>query len=322
MITKYGLTINMDPQFDFSRVEINSIVSPFTSDSEFVTVVEKIPFSVSEFFNVDECSLHEENMKRMNIMLHVKIPEGEHSIDIKGDFNKNTIAGIFIECDGKAKINIETAGGSEFCAEYIFVKGGDVKITTIQDVSFETMYVQYHSSLVSKSVEWENLLLGSKYTRCIVTNQLIEPEASCKNNVYYLAQRNQIFDIGTFSYHKNHHTNSDIITKGVIMDSAKALSRGLVRIEQNAPHSNGYEQQDALLLSEEAEADAIPNLEILNNDVKCSHGSTVGKIDEEKIFYLMSRGLSEKESKILIALSYFPQIEEIQEKIKATLEKQ
>ena len=83
------------------------------------------------------------------------------------------------------------------------------------------------------------------------------------------------------------------------------MSRGLVKINKNAPGSNGYETQDALLLSNKAEADAIPNLEINNNDVKCSHGSTVGQVDEDKLFYLMTRGLTKDEASQKIVEGYF-----------------
>ena len=97
--------------------------------------------------------------------------------------------------------------------------------------------------------------------------------------------------------HNAKNTTSKIITKGVLNNKSKALSRSLVKIKENAPKSNGYEKQEALLLSENAEADAIPYLEIDNNDVKCSHSSAVGQIDKDVLFYMMSRGLNESEAK-------------------------
>jgi Fe-S cluster assembly protein SufD len=107
------------------------------------------------------------------------------------------------------------------------------------------------------------------------------------------------------SCHLAPNTYSNIITKGAIFDSSKALSRGLVRIEKPSFNSNGYETQEALLLSERAEADAIPNLEIYNHDVKCSHGSTIGRLDKEKMFYLMSRGLTKDQAKIKLIEGFF-----------------
>jgi len=111
------------------------------------------------------------------------------------------------------------------------------------------------------------------------------------------------------------------------LENSRALSRGLVYISKNAEQSTGYEKQDALLLSDEAEADAIPNLQIENNDVKCSHGSTIGQIDKEQLFYLMSRGLNEESAKKKIIEGYFAPVldmmqdQDAREKLQATIEK-
>ena len=105
------------------------------------------------------------------------------------------------------------------------------------------------------------------------------------------------------------------------------MSRSIIKIEEGASDSDGYEKQDALILSENAEADAMPQLEIKNPNVKCSHGSTIGQIDKEKIFYLMSRGLDIEKAKKKIVEGYFnntlEQIEnvKIREKIKKIIGK-
>ena len=129
------------------------------------------------------------------------------------------------------------------------------------------------------------------------------------------------YDLYTSSLHNAKNTTSKIITKGVLNNESKALSRSLVKIKENAPKSNGYEKQEALLLSKNAEADAIPYLEIDNNDVKCSHSSAVGQIDKDVLFYMMSRGLNKSEAKKKIVEGYFSPIlellsnQEIQDKI-------
>jgi len=115
----------------------------------------------------------------------------------------------------------------------------------------------------------------------------------------------------TKAVHFAPHTESNLFTRGVVNGTARALSRGLIAIKSNASASKGYEKQDALILSEEAEADAIPNLEIENYDVKCSHGSSVGQIDPESMYYLMSRGLSEDDAKKLIIMGYFQPVMEL-----------
>ena len=76
-------------------------------------------------------------------------------------------------------------------------------------------------------------------------------------------------------------------------------------MEENAENSDGYQKEEVLLLSEEAEADSIPNLEIHNENVKCSHGASIGSIDKDKLFYLMSRGLSKETSIKLVVEGFF-----------------
>lgn len=157
-------------------------------------------------------------------------------------------------------------------------------------------------------VEWLDLNLGGHYSQLDAISLLEGEGAETDNTALFLASDDQRTSIYTDSTHRAKNTYSNIVTKGVIGGSAKALSRGLVKIEENAWGSNGYEQQDALLLSETAEADAIPNLEIHNHDVKCSHGSTVGQVDAEVLFYLMSRGIDRKRAEQEIVKGYFEPI--------------
>ena len=110
------------------------------------------------------------------------------------------------------------------------------------------------------------------------------------------------------SIHNGPHTWSDIFTKGALTGSSKCLYRGLVKIKENAFGSNGYQKEDTLLLSEDAVADSIPNLEIDNNDVRCTHGASIGKIDMEKMFYMKSRGLNEEQATWKYVKGFFEQL--------------
>src|SRR3989344_1957558 len=182
-----------------------------------------------------------------------------------------------------------------------------VDIITVQNINKNSINIQRRKSLNQRdsSINWTDVCLGSKYTKSNIVTSLAGQGSNISNTVIFLASDSQKFDIYTASIHKAPQTVSNILTKGVLNNEAKALSRGLVKIEENAFNSNGYEKQEALLLSDKAEADAIPNLEIHNHDVRCTHGSTIGQIDKEKIFYLMSRGLNEEEAKKQIVEGYF-----------------
>ena len=99
-----------------------------------------------------------------------------------------------------------------------------------------------------------------------------------------------------------------MLTKGALSDKSKSFYKGLIKIKQNASNSNGYQKQDAILLSQDAESNSIPKLEIDNNEVRCTHGSSVSQIDDEKMFYVMSRGLDEKEAKITLVKGFLREV--------------
>ena len=94
-------------------------------------------------------------------------------------------------------------------------------------------------------------------------------------------------------------------TRTVLDDSAKAVYRGLIRIEKGADRTDSHQHSDTLLLGDESRADAVPELEIENGDVRCSHGATIGQIDEDKLFYMMSRGIDARTAKKQVIKGFF-----------------
>jgi len=165
----------------------------------------------------------------------------------------------------------------------------------------------------NSTINWMDCCFGSKVTLSDVTTLLNGDGAQTNNHGIFFGSKQQQFDLVANSIHNAPHTVSDIFTKGALTGSGKCLYRGLVKINQNAPKSNGYQKEDTLLLSENAAADSIPNLEIDNNDVRCTHGASIGKIDTEKMFYMKSRGLNEEQATREYVKGFFePLIQKIQ----------
>ena len=103
-----------------------------------------------------------------------------------------------------------------------------------------------------------------------------------------------------------------MLTKGIVKDKSKSVYNGLVNVNENAVNTDGYQKEDILILSENAEADSIPELEINNNDVRCTHGATISQIDKEKLFYLTSRGIKKPEAESLLVNGFIePVVKEI-----------
>jgi Fe-S cluster assembly scaffold protein SufB len=112
--------------------------------------------------------------------------------------------------------------------------------------------------------------------------------------------------------HSGPNTTGHAISKGVVRDKARAIFKGMIRIDKNAKNSRAYLAEHAMILSKDALADAIPGLEIETNEVKATHSASVSQINEEEIFYVTSRGLSEDEAKKLIIGGFFePVVERI-----------
>ena len=165
----------------------------------------------------------------------------------------------------------------------------------------------------NSTINWMDCCLGSKVTLSEATTLLNGDGAQTNNHGIFFGSKHQQFDLVANSIHNSPHTTSDIFTKGALTGNGRCLYRGLVKINQNAFGSNGYQKEDTLLLSEDAAADSIPNLEIENNDVRCTHGASIGKIDMEKMFYMKSRGLNEEQATREYVKGFFePLIQKIQ----------
>jgi Fe-S cluster assembly protein SufD len=104
------------------------------------------------------------------------------------------------------------------------------------------------------------------------------------------------------------NANSDLLYKGALYDRSKTVFRGVIRVFPKAQRTDAYQTNRNLLLSEDAEAVSLPNLEIEADDVKCSHGATVGQLDEEELFYLQSRGLNQRQAERLVIFGFFGEV--------------
>ncbi|HEY1096159.1 MAG TPA: Fe-S cluster assembly protein SufD [Alphaproteobacteria bacterium] len=158
------------------------------------------------------------------------------------------------------------------------------------------------------------LMMGSKLARHDVRAHLIAPNTECRVNGVYLAAQQQHLDTTILIEHHQPHGTSNQTFKGIVAGSARAVFQGKVHVHRAAQKTDGYQLNNALLLSRTAEVDVKPELEIYADDVKCSHGATTGQLDTGPLFYLRSRGLSEAQAKILLMQAFIgPALDEIRD---------
>ena len=123
-----------------------------------------------------------------------------------------------------------------------------------------------------------------------------------------VAENGQEFDQRTLQDHEVPKTASDLLYKNSLDDTARTIFAGLISVDPDAHKTDAYQKVRNLMLSDDAEADSMPGLEILADDVRCTHGATTGQIDEEELFYLQSRGISKKAAQQLIVSGFLNEV--------------
>jgi Fe-S cluster assembly protein SufD len=170
-------------------------------------------------------------------------------------------------------------------------------------IGLQASRVGRDASLTSAAVA-----LGGDYARLRTDSALIDPGAEGRLLALYFGADHQMHDFRTTQHHQARHTYSDLLYKGAVANSARSVYSGLIRVDKGAAGTNAMQTNRNLVLHEGAHADSVPNLEIEDNDVRCSHASAVGPIAEDQRFYLESRGVPPDVAGRLIALGFLDEV--------------
>jgi Fe-S cluster assembly protein SufB len=161
-------------------------------------------------------------------------------------------------------------------------------------------------------IVWSSGLLGGAFTRSRLESTMRGDGASSENVEVVFGTGTQRFDAVSNITQIGQNTSGHAVSKGVVKDKAKSLFKGMIHIQKDAKNSRAYLAEHGMILGKEARADAIPGLEIETNEVKATHSASVAQINDEELFYLMSRGLSEDAAKKMIIIGFFePLVERI-----------
>ncbi len=177
--------------------------------------------------------------------------------------------------------------------ELIVGAGASVNYLCVQDLSERSWILGSQRASVARdgSLHWIGLGLGSGQGKLRMETDLRGRGADGRVTGAYVGHRTQHLDYDTTQEHAAPDTTSDLAFRGILRDSASAVWSGMIRVDPDAQRTDAFQESRNLLLSDGAHADAIPGLEIEANDVRCTHAATIGRIDEEQLFYLQSRGL-------------------------------
>jgi len=161
-------------------------------------------------------------------------------------------------------------------------------------------------------LDWVAGEMGTAFEKIFMTLDLDDNDSWGRISGLYFADGDQHIDLDTEQNHRKDalRTTSDLLFKGALKDTARAVWQGMIRVEEGAQQTDGFQANRNLVLERSARADSIPGLEINADDVACTHASTIGKVDETEIFYLMSRGIPRHEAMKLIVQGFFDPVME------------
>jgi Fe-S cluster assembly protein SufD len=198
------------------------------------------------------------------------------------------------------------------CGVNDLIAGPGAKVTYVctQNWSDNVVALQMNSTVVDHdaSAMSLNLHVGSRYSRFESLSRLIGEGGRSDLLAVAVAQHQQEFDARTLQDHISPRTASDLLYKNALDDRARTIFGGLIRVEPHAHFTDAYQKVRNLLLSDDAEANSMPGLEILADNVRCSHGATSGQIDEDELFYLRTRGISVSVAQRLIVTGFLDEV--------------
>jgi Fe-S cluster assembly protein SufD len=203
------------------------------------------------------------------------------------------------------------SGGLHCGATEIILKpGSHLRYVHLQDWGQGVWHFAHQQAEVARnaSLQWTAAAIGSKLAKVNQRVTLAGEGADCQVNGVLFTEGKQHLSYHTLQHHKAAHCRSDFLYKSALQDQSRTVWRGLIKVDPGAQKTDGYQRNDNLLLSTSARADSIPGLEIEADDVRCTHGSTTSKVDEELIFYCQCRGYTRREATRLIVSGFFQQI--------------
>ena len=224
---------------------------------------------------------------------------------------------IVLEEGAEATVLAETAssdpaGAGFHCGaiEILVGRGSRLRYVNLQDWGTGVWHFAHQKALVGRdaSLQWTIGALGSRLAKVNQHVALVGEGAKVQVNGVMLTDGKQHLSYHTLQHHEVPHGTSDLLYKGALQGKSHIVWRGMIRVDRDAQQTDGYQRNDNLILSDGSRADSIPGLEIEADDVKCSHGATAGRVDDEQIFYAQARGLTRQEATRMIVTGFFQQV--------------
>lgn len=291
-----------------SPLQIEDLPTPAIEEWKYTNISRAMPDNLAEELNAQIANLTSAGGSQQEIKV-----SGQAGTHHKPELN------ITLK-RGETLTLIETQDGEgaywkNMSTNITLEEGAHLEHIRIQEESLEGVSTNMVHITLERDTNYTGFTMntGGKLTRHEIHAELLGSNASCTFNGLNLLKDTQHGDTTILIEHKAPHCESNQFYRTILDDSARAVFQGKVHVHQIAQKTDGYQLANTLLLSDKAEIDVKPELEIYADDVKCSHGSTTGQLDQEPIFYLRSRGLSEAQARMLMIQAF---VGEVIEKVK------
>jgi Fe-S cluster assembly protein SufD len=218
---------------------------------------------------------------------------------------------VVAEPHSKVTIVEEHAGGAagylNGVVELVVGDGAQVDYVRTQDLHGDTVHFTTARAEIGRdaALRWTAIDLGGRIGKARMESRLSGPGSSVRVTGLYALDGAQHLDLDTTQEHAAPNATSDLAFKGVLQGHSRSVWRGIIRVDKGAQKTDAFQENRNMLLSPHAHADSIPGLEILANDVRCTHAATVGQVDRELLFFLMARGFTKTDATRLIVQGFF-----------------
>jgi Fe-S cluster assembly protein SufD len=247
----------------------------------------------------------------------VRIDQPLHSLsalDSGVDFGKSL---VILDEGAEATMLSETAStsadrGGLHCGsiELIIEPGARLRYVNLQNWGHEVWHFAHQKAHVAREgrLQWTIGALGSRLAKVNQHVAMTGPDAEVQVNGVMFTEGRQHLSYNTHQHHQAPYCKSDLLYKSALQDRSRTVWRGMIKVDRDAQRTDAYQRNDNLMLSRDARADSIPGLEIEADDVRCTHGSTSGRVDDQQLFYAMTRGYTRREAVRMIVAGFFQQV--------------
>jgi Fe-S cluster assembly protein SufD len=207
-------------------------------------------------------------------------------------------------------VNRDAIGLSIGALEIIQEPNSNLRYVSLQEQGYKTFQFAHQHAVIGRdaSIQWTLGAMGNGFAKVNQSVALVGPGANSQVNGVLFTEGRQHIAYHTLQHHVAPNCHSDFLYKSAQQDHSRTVWRGMIKVDKAAQKTDGYQRNDNLVLSNHSRADSIPGLEIEADDVRCTHGSTTAKVDEEQIFYAGCRGFTRNEAIRLIVTGFFQQI--------------